>query len=89
VHGKAYAHEHALARKQYGAESGFGGHRWWYSPAVAGDVDVDDIAAAVEEREEVVSRRACGVDSWFSGNMGTSVVFGSMDEEEVAYGRRH
>lgn len=30
------------------------------SPAVAGDVDVDDIAAAVKEREEVVSRRAEG-----------------------------
>ena len=30
------------------------------SPAVAGDVDVDDRTVAVEEREEVVGRRAEG-----------------------------
>ena len=31
----------------------------WRPPAVARDEDVDDIAVAVEEREEVVGRSAC------------------------------
>ena len=35
----------------------------WRPPAVTRDVDVDDLAVAVEEREEIVSRSACSRDS--------------------------